>query len=132
MSEGEKRSYETARGGRNVFFATVGLEVSDFVYRRIALFVSAVSGIDSGFHLMHRHGHGGRQCTMRSAYTLLFIPFTSSKVIASFFRPPTSACMYTYSYFFTPGLYMGFFLALGNGPEHASYIPLFGLPMAMR
>ena len=50
-------------------FATVRLGFSDFKYRIIALFVS-VSDMVSWIcmDLVHRHGHGGEQYTVRSAY----------------------------------------------------------------
>ena len=52
-------------------YVTVGLRVIDSVYRIIALFILVVSGMGLVFHLLRRHGDGGGQCTMRSAYILL-------------------------------------------------------------
>ena len=83
-------------------------------------------------------GHGGRQCTMRSAYILrialplLFSRFISFRVIASFFARPLSPVS-THGYVSTPSLYqidIGVLLALGR-PEYASCRPLFGLPFVV-
>ena len=61
---------------------------------------------------------------------IALIRFVFFRVIASFLRLPTPACVYV-----TLGLYridIGVFLARGNGPAYASCRSLFGLPMAMR
>ena len=68
---------------------------------------------------MARRPHGRKQRPRKSVYILLFAlqllfsQFISFRAIASLFRPPTPA--YLYSYVFTPGPYridMGVFFAL--------------------
>ena len=100
--------------------AAAGLGVSDSVHRIIALFISVVSMVSGmgtkspWFHgvawlwctgIAMAHGDGGSQCTMRGAYIplfalqLLFSRLISFRVLASFFRPTTPACIYTCFHF---------------------------------
>ena len=108
----------------NSHLATVGLGVSDFVYR-IFGFSEIYSFLISHNRVMAMRPHGRKRCPRKSVYILLFAlqllfsRFVSFRVsfiaIAVFFRPPTPACIYIYSYVSTPGLYridMGVFLAL--------------------
>ena len=89
------------------FLATVGLGVSDFVYRIFGF--SEICSFRISHNRMAMRPHGKKQCPKKSVYILLFAlqllfsRFISFRAIASFFRPPTPACIYIYSYVVTPG-----------------------------
>ena len=73
-------------------------------YSAYRMVVSDMDSCFSGF----MHGHGGRQCIMRSAFILLvalqllfsrFVSFRLSfRALYSFFARPPSSCIYIDSY----------------------------------
>ena len=100
MVVGLKLAVWWSEGGLLKLVATVGLGISDFVYRIIALFVPVASGIDETPWFRDLiHGHGGRQrdSVPRGEHTHYFLYCNCSSVgsslsesLSRYFVPPNN------------------------------------------